>query len=281
MVVRSGYVDGEPCWADAVAPDMEAAKRFYGVVLGWTFADPEFALGDYTICLKNDQPVAALTPPRSTDGRPPAWNTYLKTSDARTTAERIEAAGGSLLSAPVEFPGGSRILFALDPGGAAFGAWEPGSMTGSQLYGEPGAIVWAEVNTHDPAEVDVFYGRLFGVEAVAWSDIPEEFPGDAPPEQTSMDYVVYKGAASGPMLCGRSTMTADFGDVPSHWMIFFNVEDADSAAARVAAGGGRVAMAPFDTPYGRMTVVADPNGAVLGLSAAAIARSRLASWGSP
>jgi predicted enzyme related to lactoylglutathione lyase len=73
-------------------------------------------------------------------------------------------------------------------------------------------------------------------------------------------------------------MTADFGDVPPHWMIYFNVENADSAAERVTAGGGRVNVAPFDTPYGRMTVVADPNGAVLGLSAATIAQSRLASW---
>jgi hypothetical protein len=41
---------------------------------------------------------------------------------------------------------------------------------------------------------------------------------------------------------------------------------------------GEPPVAPFDTPYGRMTVVADPNGAVLGLSGAAIARSRVASW---
>jgi predicted enzyme related to lactoylglutathione lyase len=281
MVVRSGYVDGEPCWADAVAPDMEAAKRFYGEVLGWTFADTKHALGDYTICLKNDQPVAALTPPESTVGGRPAWNTYLKTTDAHTAAERIEEAGGKLVRGPVEFPGGSRVLLALDPGGAVFGAWEPGSMAGARVYGEPGAITWADVNTRAPAAVDAFYGTVFGVEAVAWSDIPEEFPGDAPPEQTGMDYVVYKGAASGPMLCGRLTMTADLADVPPNWMIFFNVEDADSAADRVAAAGGLVAVAPFDTPYGRMTVVADPNGAILGLSAAAIAKSRLASWGPP
>jgi uncharacterized protein len=277
MVVRSGYVDGEPCWAEAVAPDLEAAKRFYGVVLGWTFADTEQALGDHTICLKNDEPVAALTP-RSAAGGPPAWNTYLKTSDARATADRVGSAGGRLVTGPVEFPGGSRILLAVDPGGAAFGAWQPGRMTGARLYGEPGAITWADVNTRDPAAVDAFYGTVFGVEAVAWHDIPEEFPGDAPPEQTGMDYVVYKGAAAGPMLCGRLTMTADFGDVPSHWITYFNVEDADSAADRVAVGGGLVAVAPFDTPYGRMTVVADPNGAVLGLSGAAIARSRVTSW---
>jgi predicted enzyme related to lactoylglutathione lyase len=278
MVERSGYVEGEPCWADAIAPDMDAAKRFYSYLFGWTFVDtgPEF--GNYVMCLKNHKTVAALTPPMSEAGGPPVWNTYLKASDASTTAQRIEQVGGKLLMGPMEIPDSGRILFGVDPDGAAFGAWEPGNMTGAQLYGEPGAITWAEVNTRNPNAVDAFYRSLFGVEAVAWSDIPEEYPVDAPAEQIGMDYVVYKGASGGPMLCGRMKMTAEFGDVPPHWMIYFNVNNADSAAERVSAGGGRVNVPPFDTPYGRMTVVADPNGAVLGLSAAAIARSRLASW---
>jgi uncharacterized protein len=278
MVERSGYAEGEPCWADAVAPDMDAAKRFYGDLFGWTFVDtgPEF--GNYVMCHKNHKTVAALTPPTSEDGGPPVWNTYLKTSDADATAQRIELAGGRLLMGPMEISNSGRMLLAFDPGGAAFGAWEPGDMTGAQLYGEPGAITWAEVNTRDPSAVDAFYHSLFGIEAVAWRDIPEEYPTDAPAEQTGMDYVVYHAAAGGQMLCGRMKMPADFGDVPPHWMIYFGVDNADSAAERVTAAGGRVNVAPFDTPYGRMTVVADPNGAVLGLSAATVAKSRLASW---
>jgi predicted enzyme related to lactoylglutathione lyase len=280
MVERSGYVEGEPCWAAAVAPDMDAAKRFYGDVLGWTFVEtgPEF--GNYVMCLKNNKTVAALTLPMSEESGHPAWTTYLKTSDAATTAQRVEPAGGTLLTGPIEIPNSGRMLLAVDPGGAAFGAWEPGTMTGAQLYGEPGAIAWADVNTRDKIAVDAFYHSLFGIDVVAWRDIPEEYPVDAPVEQVGMDYVVYTGP-EGQMLCGRMTMTADFGDVPPHWMIYFNVDSADSAAERVTAGGGRVAVAPFDTPFGRMTVVADPNGAVLGLSAAAIARSRLMSWVQP
>jgi predicted enzyme related to lactoylglutathione lyase len=258
---------------------MGAAKRFYGEVFGWSFVVPERDSGDYVLCLENDQPVAALTAPMSPAGGAPVWSTYLKTTDAAVTAARIEREGGRLLTAAAETPNGGRVLLASDPGGAAFGLWEPRGAAGAQLYGEPGAITWAEVNTRDPAAVDAFYRSVFGVEPVAWRDIPEEYPGDAPAEQTGMDYVVYHGADAGPMLSGRLTLTADFGDVPPHWMIYFNVDDADRAAARVTDAGGRVVAPPFDTPYGRMTVAADPSGAVLGLSAAAIARSRLARWG--
>jgi uncharacterized protein len=278
MVVRSRYLEGEPCWADAVAPDMDGAKRFYGEVFGWTFAVTRRGSGDYVLCLKDDRPVAALTPPLFGAGGPPVWNTYLNTSDAVTTADRIERAGGSLLIAAEATSNGGRMLLASDPGGAAFGAWESRGAIGAELYGEPGAITWAEVNTRDPAAVDAFYSSLFGVEPVAWRDISEQFPDDAPADQTGMDYVVYNGADGGPMLSGRLALTADSGDVPPYWLIYFKVDDADRAADRVTAARGGVVVAPFDTPFGRITVVADPNGAVLGLSAAAVADSRLASW---
>jgi predicted enzyme related to lactoylglutathione lyase len=278
MVVRGRYFEGEPCWADVTAPDMEAARRFYGVVFGWTFVVTRREREDYALCLKNDRPVAALTSVAPHSGEPPVWNTYLNTADADSAAERIQRAGGGLLTATTETPDGSRMLLASDPGGAAFGVREPRSTVGSSLYGEPGAITWAEVNTREPAAVDAFYREVFGVEPLAWRDVPGEYPSDAPPEQTDMDYVVYTGADGGPMLSGRLALSADFGEIPAHWMIYFNVDDADSAADRVSAAGGRVVAAPFDTPYGRMAVAADPNGAVLGLSAAAIARSRLARW---
>ena len=281
MVVRSRYFDGEPCWADVVVPDMDTAKRFYGEVLGWTFAVPQGESQDHALCLKNDQPVAALAPPMSGDGGRPAWRTYLKTSDATTAAERIDSCGGKPLTSVTETSDGSRRQMATDPGGAAFGLWEPRGAIGAELYGEPGAITWAEVSTREPTAVDAFYRALFGVEPVAWRDIPEEYPSDAPAEQTDMDYVVYNGADGGPMLCGRLALPAGSGDVPPQWTIYFNVDDADRAAERVTTAGGAVVVAPFDTPYGRMTLAADPHGAVLGLSAAAIARSRVASWMQP
>jgi uncharacterized protein len=277
MVVRTRYFDGEPCWADLIAPDMEVAQRFYGAVFGWTFVGSPDTASDDVLCLEENQPVAALKPPTSDVGGPAAWTTYLSTSDATTAAEQIEPAGGRVLRAAETLDGG-RTLLVADPDGAAFGIWEPVGSTGARLYGQPGAITWAEVSTRAPAEVDAFYRSLFGVEPVAWSDVPGEDSSAAPAEQAGLDYVVYTGADAGPMLAGRLGMTEAFGDVPSQWTIYFNVDDADDAADRVSAAGGQVVVAPFDTPYGRMTLAADPHGAVLGLSAAAIARSRLASW---
>jgi predicted enzyme related to lactoylglutathione lyase len=53
----------------------------------------------------------------------------------------------------------------------------------------------------------------------------------------------------------------DQPDTPASWGVTFAVDDADATAERAAALGGRVLVPPFDAPWVRMTVIADPQGA--------------------
>ena len=55
----------------------------------------------------------------------------------------------------------------------------------------------------------------------------------------------------------------DQPDTPAHWSVTFAVDDADAIAARAGELGGRVVVPPFDAPWVRMTVIADPQGATL------------------
>jgi predicted enzyme related to lactoylglutathione lyase len=50
-------------------------------------------------------------------------------------------------------------------------------------------------------------------------------------------------------------------DMPAHWGITFAVDDADVTAAKTTELGGTVIAPPFDAPWVRMTVLADPQGA--------------------
>ena len=56
-------------------------------------------------------------------------------------------------------------------------------------------------------------------------------------------------------------------EVPSHWVVYFNVTDTDDAVARVAELGGAVIMPPMDIEPGRFAVVADPTGATFNVIA--------------
>ena len=48
--------------------------------------------------------------------------------------------------------------------------------------------------------------------------------------------------------------------VPSHWSVYFRVEDTDATLAAVSKLGGATVMPAEDTPYGRLAVATDATG---------------------
>jgi predicted enzyme related to lactoylglutathione lyase len=53
--------------------------------------------------------------------------------------------------------------------------------------------------------------------------------------------------------------------VPSYWLVYFNVDDVDAACSKAIAGGARETLAPGDFPGGRFAILTDPQGAAFGL----------------
>ena len=111
-------------------------------------------------------------------------------------------------------------------------------------------FVWHEVVTTDVAGAKAFYPPVLGFEA-------ETYP--MPP---AGDYTMWK--ASGESLGG--VMPAPAGS-PPHWLPYVLVADCDASTAKVKELGGAVYAPPFDIPPGRMSVVADPQGAAFALIA--------------
>jgi uncharacterized protein len=253
MPERTGYPDGEPCWADATTPDLDAAQRFYGAVFGWEFQNsgPEF--GNYSMCLKDGKMVAGLTPPPpGNEDIPPMWSVYLASSDVDEIARRIERGDGKIVMAPMDIPGSGRMTYAFDPTGAAFGVWQAGNHRGSELTQEHGTPAWAELSTRDPATADSFYQGLFGYE--------QEQIGDG----ESFDYTVW--SIEGRQVAGRLKMGDDTpASMPASWAIYFAIDDCDAAVQRATEAGGTLQYGPDDSPYGRFAAVGDPFGAVFNI----------------
>jgi len=113
-----------------------------------------------------------------------------------------------------------------------------------------GTFCWADLGTTDPAAATSFYGALFGWEAV---DMPA---GD--------------GVTYTMLHLGDHTVAAlyDKGAQPGPpaWLCYVSVEDAAITAQRAQDAGGAVLGDVIDVfDSGRLAIVQDPTGAVVGL----------------
>ncbi|WFB07858.1 VOC family protein [Streptomyces sp. LX-29] len=249
------FQEGVPCWVDALLPDVEAGKRFYGELFGWTFQAGGQRHGSYIQAFHHGENVAALTP--KPDGRmPTVWNVYFATPDASGAAARIAAAGGQIITAPMAVGEFGVLATAADPGGAVFGLWQAGTHAGFQESGEPGTYVWTEVyiRDRDKEAVDAFYSAVFAYEGL---DASEE----------GIDFAVWSPAGTRPgpdaAVMGRAVLPKAVPvEMPAHFLVYFRVSDCDGAVETAARLGGRTMAAPQDTPYGRFAIVADNQGAM-------------------
>jgi predicted enzyme related to lactoylglutathione lyase len=232
------WPNGTPCWVDYGAADIEAAKTFYGDLLGWTYTggDPEY--GGYLTATRNGEQAAGLGPQQDPDD-PPRWTTYFATDDAAATAARIREAGGQVLVEPMEVGPMGTMVVALDPQGNPFGLWQAGMHSGFRIYNEPGAVVWNEAAVDDPEAARAFYGAVFGFRF-------DEVPG-------AEGYTTF---ATGDRPLGG--LGGHQPGSPRGWTTCFAVASTDDAVATVESAGGKVAMAPMDTEFGRFAVVEDP-----------------------
>jgi predicted enzyme related to lactoylglutathione lyase len=113
----------------------------------------------------------------------------------------------------------------------------------------PGAFCWIELGTTDPKAAKDFYTKLFG-----WSFTDNEMgPG--------MTYTIFKLKGRDVASC-YTLDSAKMAGVPPHWMLYIATADADASARRTAELGGRIVAPAFGVgDFGRMAVLADPQGA--------------------
>jgi predicted enzyme related to lactoylglutathione lyase len=271
MPERDGYIPGVPCWVDTSQPDPEAAVAFYGDLFGWEFEDvmPPGSEGKYFIARIRGGDVAAVG--SIPESAPPmaAWNTYVWVESADETASKVREAGGNVAMEPFDVMSAGRMAVFTDSEGALFCAWQAKEQKGAQIVNEHGSVNFNDLNTRDVEGAKSFYGSVFG-----WQTL--ELPGgfqmwtlagygdhlerDNPELRKQMAEV---GAPEGfvDVVASLIPIGDDRPDVPPHWNVTFAVDDADAIAGKATELGGKVIVPPFDAPWVRTTVIADPQGA--------------------
>jgi predicted enzyme related to lactoylglutathione lyase len=261
------FPHGVPSWVDVDLPDVDAGIAFYSALFGWTFADatPPDAPFRYVIAQLDGRDVAAVAGPSSGPAR---WSTYVAVDDADDTAARFVAAGGTLVSGPLDAGPGGRTATLLDPEGAELRLWQARRRLGAQVANEPGAWNFSNLHTADLAAARDFYGPVLG-----WTYGDSGFatsvsvPGYGDHLEATVDPDIRTRQAHAPE--GFADVVAAFepladGERP-HWQVVFAVADRDASAATVESLGG-VVVSTAEDRWVRRAVVRDPQGAELVVS---------------
>jgi predicted enzyme related to lactoylglutathione lyase len=237
---------------DLGASDIPKAISFYSSQFGWAVEQGGPEVGGYSMARLDGRNVAGIGPLMGPPGTPSAWATYFASRDVDATAAKVSGAGGTLLMEPVDVMDVGRMLFAADTTGATFGVWQAMNHTGAQVANVPGAFTWSEHMSRDFEGAKAFYAAVFGYE---YGDMSSA------------------GFSYATLLINGQQVVGGIGAYPggsddSHqafWGVYFGTTNTDKSVELLTSHGGSVIRPAADSPYGRMAIVADNQGAVFSL----------------
>ncbi len=243
---------GTPCWVDLGTDDVARATTFYSTLFGWDTQVGPPESGGYVMCQIQGRAVAGIGPKMGPAEVPTAWTTYLASDDVDATTSQVTTAGGAVLAEPFDVMDVGRMSVAADPAGAVFGIWQARAHTGMQLANVPGTVCWNENMSRGFEANKAFYHAVFGYN---YDDMSSD----------GFSYATFK--TSGNELGGIGDLGDAAPEAPAHWTTYFGVDDADEAVEVAAKLGGTVLRPAWDTPYGRMAMLADDQGAAFAVMA--------------
>jgi uncharacterized protein len=114
-------------WNELLTRDVEAAKRFYAHLVGWTFTAHKMGQGTYWVAGIGGKPVAGVMamPEGLSAEVPPHWFEYMEVDDVDARLKVATEHGGKIMRPPFDVPDVGRLGFITDATGAALGLMTP------------------------------------------------------------------------------------------------------------------------------------------------------------
>ena len=248
------YFQGQPCWVELASVDVAVSKHFYHALFSWDIVDMPIPQGTYSMFnLEGDDLGAMYQLPDEmmTAGDTSHWLIYFAVENLENSLVDVTGAGGTIVLGPHDVGEAGRMAVIKDLEGAKFALWQAKNHIGARRAAEAGTLCWVELACRKTEEAKPFYSHILG-----WGC-----------RKADMDNIEYTEWQVGTQdIGGMMKMTAEWGDIPAHWMSYFTVDDCDATAAKVTELAGSVCVPPTDIAnVGRFAVVNDPAGAVFSI----------------
>ncbi|NRA72666.1 MAG: VOC family protein [Gammaproteobacteria bacterium] len=247
----NNYSHGQFCWIELTAQNWQQAKDFYCNLFGWTAIDQP--IGDdlyYTMWQRDGKTVAAMhqaTSVQQERGVTTNWLSYIAVDDASVSTVQAKALGAEIIVGPYDVMDAGRMSIIKEPDGAHFAIWQGIKHPGIELRDSENTLCWNELASKNADVSADFYTKLFNWQAA----------------DKSMGSVKYtEMTAAGSPQAGIMEMTEEWGDIPPHWMPYFQVESCDDMAKQAEKLGATICVPPTSIPdVGRFSVIQDVQGA--------------------
>jgi predicted enzyme related to lactoylglutathione lyase len=229
---------------DLLTSDPEAAAKFYGELLGWTFEAPvEGATGQ--LIRSGGHNIGGLGSVPKDSGLVPQWLMGATVSSVEKGVDLCESLGGKTLIRSAS--GTTKFALISDPHGAVIQLIEEASPKPEQEQVPFGQFCWTELLTKDAENAGKFYGELFG-----WSLVHKDMG------PVGIYHLCLRGDKQE---AGIWPMPAE-AVRPVTWLGYIHVENAEASTERLQELGGFVLRDVTAIPtIGRFSVVLDPQGA--------------------
>ena len=243
------HLPGKFVWFEHVSNDIAAARAFYEKLFDWNSEAMAMQGTDPYVMIHNGEPAIGGYA-KARPGAPTRWMSYLSVQDVDSSYKAALAAGAKSAVAPIDYAGAGRMATIADPTGGVFSLWRGTQGDPPDVETTPpGAWIWNELSTKDEKTALAFYEKVFA------------FDHDAMQMPDGTYYVLKQGGK------GRAGLwKAPDPSMPTMWLPYVCVEDADKKAELAKSLGATVVVPPSDIPgVGRFAVFGDPQGAALAI----------------
>ena len=231
---------GKFVWNDLLTDDVETARKFYGQLFGWTFAQ----LGRYTVVQSEGRSIGGMVELKADPEKPSAarWLCTLSVDDVDAAVALFIDEGGTVNEGPLELLNRGRGALVRDPQGAQLVLLH--AKDGDPEDEEPAMMswLWHELWSNNAEASLAFYQKLAGY----------DYEGD------ETDYLVLTREDQ----WRAGIRFIDDSELEMRWVPVVRVVDTEAIAEKAEQLGGEIRVAPRPTASGgSVALLVDPSGA--------------------
>jgi hypothetical protein len=162
MTKFSEFDEAMPCWVDVTVEtdeEHQATRAFLSALFDWTWQVGGPEMGNYSLAISQDQPVLGLG---KNDGSHRTTTTYFSTSNVDDAVARASNGGATVVVPRTDVMELGSMAILIDPVGATFGLWQPGTFHGFGVMHEVNAPGWFDESSEGPERAAEFYTKWSG-----------------------------------------------------------------------------------------------------------------------